>query len=257
MLAQCTEEEEIQPGKLTLLRHTQCLGCMCTCNVTIIIILMTPFCIAALTLKDRPIPNNGVVKFSDIGGYLGPKDGLICTTNFTYYLKDLYWTYPNGTAIKDSPNVNVFGVSDCGNGCVSLYYGGNEGPLERGEFTCHAFASTPSSSYYLNSSAYIVNMQVNGPTLITSDSTVVIAGDTVSITVNVTTSPDDTPIPYQWQLNGNNLYSNIDKYQGMQSEELTIFNVEDADKGLYTCIVANSASGISKSLNLTVGEFIN
>ena len=53
------------------------------------------------------IPSNGagVVIFDDIGGYLGPEDGLLCTANYSAYM-----ALPNGTHITQLPCVGVFGV---------------------------------------------------------------------------------------------------------------------------------------------------
>jgi hypothetical protein len=45
----------------------------------------------ALSLKGHPIPTDGsgachVVIFDDIGGYLGPADGLLCSTNSSSFI---------------------------------------------------------------------------------------------------------------------------------------------------------------------------
>ena len=44
-----------------------------------------------LSLKGQTIPSNGtgVVLFDDIGGYLGPEDGLLCTSNISEHTAQL------------------------------------------------------------------------------------------------------------------------------------------------------------------------
>ena len=68
---------------------------------------------AVLILKGQMIPSNGagrVVILDDVGGYLGPKDGLLCVTNYSDSSAQ-YWPFSNGTRITWLPRVGVFGVN--------------------------------------------------------------------------------------------------------------------------------------------------
>ena len=69
-------------------------------------------------------------------------------------------------------------------------------------------------------------------------------------------SPEDVPVPYQWTVNGTNLPLDDNKYQGTQNETLTIYSAQVQDEGVYRCSVAHSASGLTKPVHLTVGEFM-
>ena len=206
-----------------------------------------------LTLKRYPIPSDGtgVVIFSDIGGYLGHEDGLLCTSNNPGFRRRS-WSYPNRTLITELPRINVFGIyvntCDTGHSPVSLYYGGL--PTERGLFQCNLYASVVTGT-----SVYIVDMNVTGP-ILDWPGEIAIAGELVELSINVTTSPENVPVPYQWKHNKMNLTaSDYKKYQGTQNSTLTIFNVQDKDQGNYTCSVAHSASGTSgRNITLRVRE---
>ena len=207
----------------------------------------------ALSLKGHPIPidGSGVVIFNDIGGYLGPADGLICQANSLSFTSQ-YWNFPNGTRISNLPRSDVFGTSTCAisNG-GSLYYSGL--PKERGLFQC-IFEISPSQR--VNITLNIVDMNIMGPN-VTSPGEIAIAGEDVEISVNVTTHPEGIPVPYQWLVNGTNLLPNSSRYQGIQTETLTISNVQVEDQGSYTCSVADSASGINiNSIKLIVGKVL-
>ena len=188
--------------------------------------------------------------FDDIGGYLGPEEGLLCTANFSDFAAQ-HWSYPNGTPITTLPSVGTFGINTCHTEKgVSLYYGGK--PVERGKFVC---SSEIYPRQFVNSSVYIVDMEITGPHLI-RPGRIVIAGEDIQLSVNVTISPEDVPVPYQWTVNGTNLPPDDNKYRGTQNETLTISNAQVQDEGVYRCSVAHSASGITKeSMHLTVGEF--
>ena len=206
-----------------------------------------------LSLKGQNIPSNGtgVVIFDDIGGYLGPEDGLLCTANFSDFAAQ-YWSYPNGTHITQLPSVNVFGIDTCHiEQCVSLYYSGR--PKERGLFQCNLNNISSSLSVH-TTFVYIVDINMTGPTL-DWPGEIAVAGEYVELSINVTTSPGNVPVPYQWSRNGMDLQLNHTKYQGIQNNTLTIFNVQDKDQGNYTCSVAHSASGTRvNSTRLIVGE---
>ena len=110
----------------------------------------------------------------------------------------------------------------------------------------------------MNSSVYIVDMEIAGPKLI-EPGELMIAGEDVylSVTLNVTTSPQDLLVPYQWLVNGTTLPPDDNKYQGTWNDTLTIFNAQVQDEGMYSCSVAHSASGRTKPVNLTIGELAN
>lgn len=200
-----------------------------------------------MTLKGQDIPTDGhgVIIFDDIGGYRGSGDGLQCVYN--RYADNRYWSYTNGTKVTASgfPQANAFGAdsSTCHfpNG-VSLYYAGR--PLERGRFQCTF------NQPKLSVSVYIVDMTISrGPT----GPSLVVAGDETQLSISVNITPNDVPVPYQWQLNGINI-ADGDKYRGTQTDTLTILNAQLGDQGMYRCSVARSASGYSDSVQLTVGE---
>ena len=210
-----------------------------------------------LCLKGQPIPHNGVVIFHDIGGYLGPADGLICSNNSSDFLLK-YWSYPNGTHITNLPSQGVFGISNCTiNNGVNLYYSGV--PKERGLFECVLNTSVLYFQHLIQIPLYIVDLNITGPNLIWPGE-MAIAGEDVELSINVTIFPEGVPIPYQWSMmsvNGtsNPLAHNSTKYGGIQTDTLTIFNVQEEDQGSYTCSVANSASGINvNSTKLVVGK---
>jgi hypothetical protein len=206
----------------------------------------------ALSLKGYPIPtdDSGVVIFDDIGGYLGPADGLLCSANSSSFIAQ-YWSFPNGTYITNLPSYDVFGTSNCAisNG-RSLYYSGV--PKERGQFQC----IFETSSQYVNITLNIVDLNVTGPNLIRPGE-IAIAGEDVELSVNVTTIPEDTSVPYLWSVNGTNLLiKNSSRHQGIQTDTLTISDVQVEDQGSYACSVANSASGINvNSTKLVVGKY--
>ena len=208
----------------------------------------------ALSLKGQPIPTDGsgVVIFNDIGGYLGPADGLICAyqANSSSFISQ-YWSFPNGTRILNSPSSGVFGTSNCAisNG-GSLYYGGV--PKERGLFQC-IFEISPSQQ--VNTTIYIVDMNVIGPNIICPGE-IAIAGEDVEISLNASTVPENVSLPFLWSVNGTNLLTkNSSRYQGIQTDTLTISDVQVEDQGSYACSVANSVSGINiKSTKLVVGK---
>ena len=208
---------------------------------------------AYIELKGHFIPNGtGVVIFDDIGGYLGPADGLICYF-IPYFFKEQYWSFPNGTRITNLPSSDVFGTSNCTiDHGGSLYYSGM--PKERGKFECTVKNFQGST---VTTPLYIVDMNVTGPNLIWPGE-IAIAGEDVEFSVNVTTSPEDVPIPYLWSVNGMNLLKkNCSRYQGIQTDTLTISKVQVEDQGSYSCSVANSVSGINfNSTKLVVGKLL-
>ena len=206
----------------------------------------------ALSLKGHSIPTDGsgIVIFDDIGGYLGPADGLICSANSSITAQ--YWSFPNGTYITHFPSYDVFGTSNCGitNG-GSLYYSGV--PKERGQFKC-IFETSPTQ--HKNITLNIVNMNITGPNVIWPGD-IAVAGENMELSVRVTTFPEDIRVPYQWSVNGTNLLPNSSKYQGVQTDTLTIFNVQIEDQGSYACSVANSVSGINiNSTKPVVGKVL-
>ena len=207
-----------------------------------------------LSLKGHPIPGDGsgVVIFDDIGGYLGPADGLICQANSSNVTSQ-YWNFPNGTRISNFPSSGVFSTSNCAisNG-GSLYYSGV--PKERGLFQC-IFEISPSQ--HVNTTLNIVDMNVTGPNLIWPGK-IAIAGEDMEISLNVSTVPENVSLPFLWSVNGTNLLTkNSSRYQGIQTDTLIISNVQVEDQGSYACSVANSASGINmNSTKLVVGKNI-
>ena len=214
-----------------------------------------------LSLKGSPVPQDGtgVVIFDDIGGYLGSNDGLICNATAN-------WSYPNGTLIRNSPSINVFGVSTPGCSCtcdatpqgVSLYYSGK--PAERGKFQCIHLEFYPFNIDVVKYPVYIVDMNIIGPTpvgpTLVGSKKIFFAGDRIQLCINVTTTPEEVPVPYQWSMNGAALQPD-DKYQGTRGSTLTVSNVQAEDQGSYSCRVAHSVSGNTNHINLTVGELIS
>jgi hypothetical protein len=126
-------------------------------------------------------------------------------------------------------------------------------PKERGQFQC-IFDQT-SSSQRVTITLNIVDMNITGPTLIWPGE-IAIAGEDVELSINVTTNPKYVPVPYQWSVNGTNLLTkNSSRYQGIQTDTLTISDVQVEDQGSYACSVANSASGINiNTTKLVVGK---
>ena len=209
--------------------------------------------VASLWLKNQEIPPNGVVIFEDIGGYLGRRDGLLCTVNNINIVEAFYryWFLPNGTNITNLPSTNIFGIENLDQG-VSLYYTGH--PPERGQFSCILKYVTSiiwnrNSDIELHASVYIVNMSSTDPT----GRTVVIAGDDTELSVSVTIFPDDIPVPYQWQVNETDLTDNS-TYQGTKNATLKISKVQGSNKGRYRVSVAHSASRFTNSTEVVVGK---
>ena len=210
-----------------------------------------------LSLKGHPIPTDGsgIVIFQDIGGFLGPADGLICSANSSTFAQ--YWSFPNGSSITLCPSHDVFGTSKTCEACgitngESLYYSGM--PKERGQFKCILEISP---IQHKNVTFNIVDMNIVGPNL-TRPGDIAIAGEDVELSINVTTVPEDIHVPYQWSVNGTNLQmKNSSRYRGIQADTLTISNVQVEDQGTYACSVANSPSGINiNSTKPVVGKLL-
>ena len=213
---------------------------------------------AIFQLKELNIPPDGVVKFSDIGGSLGPPDGLFCEVKIPLSLSDVYWAFPNNSKIVHSPqrNQNEFGNGSCSldeyndYNCTSLYYDGE--PPERGQFHCVLeWKPSPHPIKDERVPVNIVNLIIHN---ITGPEDHVFAGDNITLSVSVSVDPVDTPIPYQWQLDGNDL-SNSDTYKGVNTAMLRIFNIQDENEGEYRVSVAHSESRFTNNVTITVGKF--
>ena len=223
----------------------------------IIVIFVLFFLVLSLKGQLLPSDGTGIVIFKDIGGYLGLEDGLICNASTSEHLAD--WYYPNGVVIKNSPSINIFGIGypEClSYHSVSLYYSGN--PVQRGQFLCKtSVGGLPD----VTGKIYIIDMKIIGPTRIGSQ-TLLLAGDDVQLSVNVTILMPEhdnditVPVPYQWFVNGTKLQPNGVKYEGTQNNTLTLYNLQSEDEGMYSCSVAHSTSGITKPINISVGELL-
>jgi hypothetical protein len=97
---------------------------------------------------------------------------------------------------------------------------------------------------------HIVNLIIHS---ITGPDDHVFAGDTITLSVSVSMEPDDTPIPYQWQLNENDL-SDSKTYSGVNNATLRITNIQDENKGKYRVSVAHSESRFIGNVTITVGK---
>lgn len=207
----------------------------------------------SLHLNGQPIPRDGVVIWSDISKEGNPAHGLYCAENVSNVpIGAMYWSLPNGKTITHLADVNEFGMDTCHylNGCVSLYYEGK--PQERGQFKCITQWQTKPTTTYVTIPVNIVSMTFSKPT----GPTLVGAGDSnIKLSVVVTTTPDNVQIPYRWQLNETYL-SDDDTYYGTKNATLTILNVTDNNRGQYRVSVADSASGITESLELNVGKSV-
>ena len=215
---------------------------------------------ATFQLKELYIPPDGVVNFNDIGDSLGsPADGLFCEVKIP--LSDVYWAFPNNSKIVHSPqrNQNEYGNGSCSQldiddyNCTSLYYVGE--PPERGRFHCvlEWKLSQPSLHSIKDEMVpvNIVNLIIHN---ITGPENHVFAGDNITLSVSVSVEPGDTPIPYQWQLDGNDL-NNSDTYKGVNTATLRIFNIQDEHKGEYRVSVAHSESRFTSNVTITVGKY--
>jgi hypothetical protein len=219
---------------------------------------------ATFQLKELCIPPDGVVIFSDIGGTRGAPDGLFCEVNHTdnlMPLSDVYWAFPNNTPIVHPPPKNQYGNGSCSNNdeydiddyCTSLFYGNDPIPLERGRFHCVVewTINQPSPQPIKEMvPVNIVNLIIHN---ITGPDDHVFAGDNITLSVSVSVEPDDTPIPYQWQLNRYDL-SDSNTYKGVNTAMLTITNIQDKNKGEYRVSVAHSESRFTGNVTITVGK---
>ena len=84
---------------------------------------------------------------------------------------------------------------------------------------------------------------ISGPTSLFNQQ----AGNDVMFTVVAT---GDSPL-YFWQRNGASI-SNGMKYSGVNTAELTVTSIVEADEGFYSCIVIISGQVLSSSAELTV-----
>ena len=73
-------------------------------------------------------------------------------------------------------------------------------------------------------------------------------GDDASFRVGVTGGS----LGYQWRLDGQDLADMEGEIGGSSTPNLTVYNVSDADLGLYSCFVSNLAASVS-SRNATLG----
>ena len=96
----------------------------------------------------------------------------------------------------------------------------------------------------------IVNMTASN---VIGPNHIVIAGDNFELSVNVEVDPDDTSIPYQWQLNGTDL-SDSNTYEGTKTAMLRITNIQDDNRGKYRVFIAHSESGFTNSVTISIGK---
>ena len=84
---------------------------------------------------------------------------------------------------------------------------------------------------------------ISGPTSLFDQQ----AGNNVTFTVVAT---GDSP-SYFWQRNGASISNGV-KYSGINTAELTVTSIVEADEGFYSCIVIISGTLLSSSAELTV-----
>lgn len=197
---------------------------------------------------------------SDIGGGLGARHGLFCEVNNTQsdvLLNDVYWAFPNNSQIVHPPptNSDQYGNGSCYldyiDRCTSLYYDG--APTERGQFHCVLewnSSPPPQPIEYEMVPVHIVDLTTFN---VTGPHGHVYAGEDITLSVGVSVDPDNTPIPYQWQLNGDDL-SDSDRYKGTNTARLRIINIQDENKGEYRVSVAHSESRFSSNVTISVGK---
>ena len=211
------------------------------------------------------------MKFSDIGGSpkLGGSEGLLCEikspTNNLIPLSDVYWAFPNNSQIVHSPQKDQYGSGSCFSAideyndynCTSLFYGGN--PPERGRFHCvlewKLNQSSPHPIEYERVPVNIVDLTILN---ITGPEDHVFAGDNITLSVSVSVDPGDiyTLIPYQWQLDGNDL-NDSNTYKGVNMAKLKITNIQDENEGEYRVSIAHSESRFTSNVTITVGKCDN
>lgn len=203
------------------------------------------------------------MKFSDIGGSLGAPEGLFCEvknhTNTLIPLSDVYWAFPNNSQIVHSPQKDQYGNGSCclaideyNDYCTSLYYGGI--PPERGRFHCVLeWKLNQPSPHPIEEEMVPVNIVDLTIHNITGPEDHVFAGDNITLSVSVFMEPGDTPIPYQWQLDGNDL-SDSNTYKGVNTATLRITNIQDENEGEYRVSVAHSESRFTSNVTITVGK---
>ena len=205
------------------------------------------------------------MKFKDIGSTLGHIDGLFCEVKIPLSVSDIYWAFPNNSKIVHSPqrNQNEYGNGSCSSespineyndyNCTSLYYDGE--PPERGQFHCilewKLNQPSPHPIEYEKVPVNIVDLTILN---ITGPEDYVSAGDNITLSVSVSVEPVYTLIPYQWQLDGNDL-SNSDTYEGVNTATLRIYNIQDEHKGEYRVSVAHSQSRFTNNVTITVGKY--
>ena len=184
--------------------------------------------------------------FRDIGGNLGAHDGLFCAVNDTNVPQDIYWVFPDNRPIYEEPANDKYGNGTCDymEVCTSLYYGGT--PPERGLFHC-LLEWKPQPEKVPVNIIDMNNVSITGP------NNLVTAGDNIELHVSVSVDPENTKIPYQWQLNGNDL-NDSDTYKGTNTYKLRIINIQDNNKGKYRVSVAHSESRYTNNLTINVGK---
>lgn len=212
---------------------------------------------ATFQLKEQYIPPNGVVLFDDIGGiHLGVNDGLFCAVNnINVPLDEIYWAFPDNRPILNAPYTDRYGNGTCHDldHCTSLHYNGT--PPERGQFKCILLWNPGVPGYPIEYEIVPVNIvdmnvsNITGP----NNNNMVTAGDNIELSVSVSVYPDNTHIPYQWQLNGNDL-SDSDTYNGTNTATLRITNIQDENKGEYRVSVAHSESHFTNTVTVSISK---
>ena len=94
---------------------------------------------------------------------------------------------------------------------------------------------------------------VDPPTITTQPT----AMSSVSLGDNITFSvvADGESLSYSWLFQGAELLSN-DTVIGVNTSELMIFDVHDADMGNYQCVVSNAAGSVSSDVvQLALGKY--
>lgn len=200
-----------------------------------------------LLFRGQLIPNNSYFLYQDVGAHECCR--VYCITNKVDccgFVEQTYgeWYLPNGVKVLggfENSNHHKFSRSR-GFRRIGLYRHNN--PPERGHFSCQL------PDYAGINRTLFVNI-VNEIPVITSHpiSQTAQRGKNVTFTVLLSFGSYSQ---YHWLKNNIKISQRYDKYHGITTPVLTIFNIQEEDEGEYSCVIDEYLS--SDLAELSVGE---
>ncbi|HNR35731.1 MAG TPA: immunoglobulin domain-containing protein, partial [Candidatus Hydrogenedentes bacterium] len=110
---------------------------------------------------------------------------------------------------------------------------------DQGVYTCFVSNSAGTKSN-ANVTSNPATLSVNDPPVITlpPDDATVVPGETVTFTITASGSPT---LSYRWRKGATDLADTPGKYSGTDTPVLNVLDAAQADEGMYSCVVSNTA----------------